>query len=164
MAQSRHEGDLYVAGALSAAALAVPAGAVSNAAIAPAAGIAATKLQHRNRPVHAQPNTAATTETRVVYHVRGAAATLVAFAAGSIAKAVGDSTVTVNLRKNGATVLTGVITLNSSSVNYVAQAGTLAATALVAGDVLDVVVTATAGTGTLPTGVFCSLTVDEDAE
>lgn len=164
MAQSRHEGDLYVAGALSAASLAVPAGAVGNAAIAPAAAIAATKLQHRNRPVYAQPNTAAADETRVIYHVRGATATIVAFAAGSIAKAVGDATCTVDLKKNGTTVLSAPITLDSANTNRVVEAGTLSVTSLVAGDVLEVVIDGTIGTGTLPTGVFCSLTVDESAE
>jgi hypothetical protein len=68
--------------------------------------------------------------------------------------------VTVDLRKNGTTVLSAVITLNNANTARVAVAGALSVTTLVAGDVLEVV-TATAGGGTLATGVFAIVTVNE---
>jgi hypothetical protein len=92
----------------------------------------------------------------------GATATVIKFLAGCIVIPIGAATVTVDLRKNGSTILTGVITLNSSSISRIAQAATILTTSAVVGDWFDVVVTATASTGTLPTGVFWQLEIDED--
>lgn len=159
----RISGDFYYAGEVKLADVDLPASCVSNSHIDSSAAIAASKLQHQH-PVHwQQPNTAATTETRVIYRCYGATGTILGVYAGSIAKAVGDSTVTVDVKKNGTTILTGVITLDNANTNRVAEAGTLSVTTLAAGDVLEVVITATVGTGTLPTGVFATVTVKEDA-
>jgi hypothetical protein len=83
---------------------------------------------------------------------------------GSIAKAIGDSTVTVDVKKNGTSVLSSVVTLNSSNTARIAVAATIDGTQddLVAGDWLEVVITISAGTGTLPTGVFVQVEVDQD--
>ena len=106
---------------------------------------------------HAQPNTAATTETRTLAVILGTTGTAVTFKAGSIAKAVGDSTVTVDLKKNGSSILSAVITLDNANTNRVLEAGTISSTSLAVGDWLETVITATVGTGTLPTGVFVQL-------
>ena len=164
MAQSRFEGDAYFAGNLGAKTFSPPAGSITNAAVAALAGIDSTKLEHQHRVGWSQANVTAAAETRVVYVCYGTAGTILDFRAGSIAKAVGDPTVTVNLRKNGTTVLSSVITLDSGNTNRVAEAGTLSVTTLAAGDVLEVVVAVSAGTGTLPTGLFASVTVEEDAQ
>jgi hypothetical protein len=139
-----------------------PDGGVTNAKVASNAAIDADKLEHLHVRTFAQPNTAATAETRVVHEVVGATGTIRTFSAGSIAKAVGDSTVTVDLKVNGTTVLSGVITLDNANTNYVSEPGTISDDDLAAGDVLTVVTTATAGTGTLPTGVFAHVTLSED--
>lgn len=164
MAQTRIEGDVYVTGALGAKTLSPPAGSIANAAVAALAGIDATKLEHQHRIGWSQANVTAAAETRVVYVCYGTTGTILAFVAGSIAKAVGDSTVTVDLRKNGTTVLSAVITLDNANTNRVAEAGTISVPGLVAGDVLEVVVAVTAGTGTLPTGLFAAVTLEEDAQ
>lgn len=161
---NRINGDTYIVGNLAAKTMSIPAGAVTDATIPPGAGIDQAKLEHQHRIPFHQPNTAATSETRAVYECYGATGSIIAFRAGSIAAAVGDSTVTVDLRKNGATILTAVITLDSANVARVAEIGTLAVTSLVAGDVLEIVTVATIGTGTLPTGVFASVTITEDAQ
>lgn len=161
MAQSRLEGDLNVAGSITCRTFSPPAGSILNAAVKADAGIEATKLQHRFQPVVAQPNTAAADETRVAHVVYGASGAIVAFAAGSIAKAVGDATCTVDLKVNGATVLSTPITLDNANTNRLAEAGTVTTPALVAGDVLEVVIDGTIGTGTLPTGVFAQITLTE---
>lgn len=161
MAQSRHEGDFYVAGALTCKTFTPPAGSVTNTSVKADAGIESTKLQHRFQQVVAQPNTAAADETRVAHVVYGASGTIVAFSAGSLAKAVGDATCTVDLKKNGTSVLSAPITLDSGNTNRVAEAGTVTSTSLVAGDVLEVVIDGTIGTGTLPTGVFAQVTLTE---
>jgi hypothetical protein len=161
---NRIEGDTYVNGNLAAQTVTLPASAVTNASVVALAGISASKLQHQHRQVYSQPNTTATAVTQVIHHVVGATGTVQAFSAGSIAIAVGAATVTVDLKKNGSTMLTGVITLDSANTAYVAEAGTLAGTSVVAGDVLTIVTTATAGGGTIATGLFVSVTINEDAQ
>lgn len=162
MAQSKIEGDVRVTGNISCSTLTIPAGAVRNASIEEVAGIEATKLEHKYEPVFAQPNTTATAETRAVHLVHGASGQVLAFKAGCIAKCVGDSTITVDLKKNGSSMLTGVITLDSGDTNRVAVAGTISgAGTLAVGDLLEITVAVTAGTGTLGTGVFASVELTE---
>jgi len=100
--------------------------------------------------------------TVVLHTVAGAAATMVSFKAGSVTPCTGDSTITVDLKKNGTTMLSAVITLDSTEIAYEAVSGTLSVTAAVADDVLTAVVAVSEGTGTLGTGVFCTLTLTED--
>ena len=152
--------DWHVNGHLSGNTMSVANGSVSNASVAATASIASSKLNHVFRAPYAQPNTAGTSETRVVHVCRGAG-TLLSFVAGSIAAATGDATVTLDLRKNGTTVLSAVITLDSGNSNRVVEAATLVDTTLAAGDVLEVVTVATIGTGTLPTGVFAAANLTE---
>jgi hypothetical protein len=161
MAQSKFEGDFYVTGDLSSKTFSPPAGSITNTAIRANAGVSATKLEHRFQSVVAQPNAAAVDETRVVHVVYGATGSIVAFSAGSIAKAVGDATCTVDLKVNGSSVLSAPIALDNANTNRVAEAGTVSTPALVAGDVLEVVIDGTIGTGTLPTGVFAQVTLTE---
>lgn len=162
---SRHEGDHHFTGAVTiGGTLAVPANSVGDNAIPAGAGISATKLEHRHQITYAQPNTAATSETRAIHVVYGATGTTLAVKAGSIAKAVGDATVTVDVKKNGTTILSGVITLDSGNTNRVAESGTVSVPGLVAGDLLEIVTVATIGTGTLPTGVFVNVVIDEDPQ
>lgn len=164
MAQSRHEGDLRITGNLSCYTFSPPDGSIDNAAIEAAAGIAATKLEHQYQPVFAQANSTATAETRALHVVYGTAGEVLAFRAGSIAKCTGDSTVTVDLKKNGSSILTGVITLDSGNTNRVVEAGTISSGALATGDLLEVVIAVSAGTGTLATGVYAQAIINEDAD
>lgn len=163
---NRIEGNVHIDGQLSCKTLNIPSGTVNDDDVAADAAIAASKLGHQFQLTYGQPNTAATTETRVVHVVHGAAGEIRAFEAGSIAVAVGDSTVTLDLQKNGTTVLTGVITLDSGNTARVTEAGTIdpAQDTLADGDVLEIVITATVGTGTLPTGLFASVKLREDAD
>ena len=143
-------------------AVSLPANTIGNSQVATAAAIAGSKTIARRNISYAQANSAAATETRHIFTVYGATATVLQFAAGSIAKAVGDSTVTIDLKKNGSSILSAVITLDNANTNRILETATLSSTALVAGDMLEVVITATVGTGTLPTGVYCRLMLDED--
>lgn len=155
------DGDLIVRGTLNCGAITMPQNAIdSSQQIKAGTNISADKTEQRFFPSHAQPNSAATTETRTLFVARRAGSVNEVIT-GSIAKAVGDSTVTIDVRKNGSTILAGVVTLNSSSTNRVVQLGSVTSAAFVAGDWFEVVITATIGTGTLPTGVFVQLEVDQ---
>lgn len=160
----RIEGDFHIAGALSATSITIPSGTVTDNAVQAAAGIQASKLQHQFQKGYAQESdTAASAEDRVIHTVYGATGTVVAFEAGSVVVCVGDATITIDLHKNGASILTTPIVLDSSNAAYVVEAGTISSGSIVDGDVLEIVITVNAGTGTLGKGVFTSCVVREDA-
>lgn len=143
-------------------AITLPASCVGNSNVQAGAGIQASKLQHVFHPVYGQPGgSASTTERKVVSVVRGATATALSFAAGVRTACSGGATLTVDLLKNGTSILTGTVSLSSATA-YSVNAGTLSSTSLVAGDVLEVSVTATAGGGTVGSGVFAVLSLAED--
>lgn len=153
-------GDYFFTGNLRAGSMTAANNSVRDAQVAAGADVGADKLVHRHQCPFDQPNTAATSETRVIHRCYGATGTIRGFHAGSIVAATGNSTVTVDLRKNGTTVLSAVITLDNANTARVAEAGSVSVTTLVQGDVLEVVTVATVGTGTLPTGLFAFATVD----
>lgn len=159
---SRINSDMFFGGTLRATTLVPSDGCVFDKHVAAAAAIGTAKQVHQHRATYSQPNTTATTETRIIHCVRGLTGTIKEIAAGSIVANVGAATVTVDLRKNGTTVLSSVITLNNTHTARQNVTGTIAGATVAAGDDLDIVITATAGGGTLATGVFVALTVDED--
>lgn len=104
----------------------------------------------------------AVTERRVIHVSYGTAGQVLALWIGCVGVPAGAATVTVNLYKNGTSILTGVVTLNSATVAYALTAASFGAGVTYAtNDVFEIVVTATAGGGTLPTEVFAQLIVNE---
>lgn len=140
-----------------------PDGGVTDAKVAAGAGIKHTKLEHQHRIPFSQVGTAASNAGQVIYRCSGATGTILELAVGSIGIAVGAATVTVDLKKNGTTVLSGVVTLDTGNTAYIAELASISVPGIAAGDALSLVVVATVGGGTLPTGLFVSLTVKEDA-
>lgn len=134
-----------------------PSGCITDDAVVAAALLAYTKLQQMRVESGNQPNSAATTETRTMAVVVGATGSILSFKAGSIAIAVGAATVTLDLKKNGTTVLSAPITLDTGNTARILESATISVPGLVVGDWLEVVITATAGGGTLPTGLFYQL-------
>lgn len=156
-------GDLRVRGAIIPGSIRMPAGSVTDDGVAAGADISAAKLVHRHNAVWQQPNTAATAETRTIHVVR-VAGIISEILAGSIAAAIGDSTVTIDVKKNGTSVLSSAIVLDNSNTARVPELGTINTSVddVVADDWLEVVITISAGTGTLPTGVFVQVLIEED--
>jgi len=156
---------LTVYGPLQCSSFSPPPSCVVDASVATpsggAAGIGTSKMNHRQHVKYGQANGAAVTETRPIWITYGTVGLLKAFRAGSIAAAVGAAVVTVDLYKNGATVLSAPITLNSSSAARIAAAATITTTTTAAGDWFDLVITSTPGGGTAPTGVFAEMVIDE---
>jgi len=141
----------------------LPAETVTNANVQTGANIAASKLQHTHRKTHRQPNTAATSETVVLHRVNGATASGIYVNAGSIAAAVGAATVTIDIKKNGTSIMTAAtpMTLDSGNTAYIAEDASIATLTGVVGDVFTAVIVATAGGGTLPTGLWIEFEIDE---
>ncbi len=138
-----------------------PSNCIDNDAIQSGADIDASKLEQHHAKSGWQAG-AATDANICVHMVRGATATLKSFGAWCITPATGSATATVDLKKNGTTVLSAVITLDSSSVAYTVENATLSSTTAVVGDAFTVVVNATvAGTDTAPTDIGWELRLDE---
>lgn len=150
---SRIEGNFAFTGDVSfAGAITLPADA----------SVETSKLQHRNHKCYAQEAaTTAADESRVIHTVYGTTGTIKSFKGGCVVANIGDSTVTFDLKKNGTTVLSGVVTLNSTHSAYQVVAGSISSASVAASDVLSVTIDATVGTGTLGKGAFAELVIDE---
>ena len=139
-------------------ALDIPAAIIADREVSASAAIATGKLKHRYQAEYSQPNTTATPETKTIYVARSAGI-ISEFLAGVVAPNTGTATVTIDLRKNGTSVLATIITLDSTNLARIAKVGVLngAHALLNAGDWLELVITATVGAGTLGTGLFVTV-------
>lgn len=158
---SRHEGSLHVTGTLSAATLAIPNGTITDSDVNAAAAVAATKLEHQHHATYAQAGNSAD-ETKVIHTVWGSTCTLVGFEAGSVTPHAGADVCTIDLQKDGVSVLAAPITLDNANAAYTPEAATINTTAGADGDVYTVVQNFTTGAGTPATGVYATLTFRED--
>ncbi len=154
-------GDTVIDGALNLTGpLTAPAGSLTNAMIAASAGIDASKLDvHRNVPAYV----AGTPTTSVIQAYRcPTAGTITSFHAGCITVPTGSATCDVDLKKNGTTCLSATVDLDSGSVAYTSEEGTLTVTAVAIDDILTVELTVTTpGSDTQATGVCAAIGVDE---
>ena len=165
MAQ-RIEGAMTFAGRITFKDVDLPAAAITNANVAGNAGISASKLEHQHQPNYSQESgTTAAAEDRVIHTVHGATGIVTAFAAGCVVANIGAAVVTVDLHKNGATMLTAAIDVDNGDAAYAVVAGTVdpAEEDVVVDDVIEVVVTVAAGGGTLGKGVFAKTVIEEAA-
>lgn len=163
MPRSTIHGDTQFTGDVSFAAnVALPADCVGDDNFDSTEPLTAEKQEHRYIRTLAQVHgTAATAERRVIHCAHGAGV-VTAVRAGVVVAAVGDSTVSVDVRKNGTTILSGAIVIDNANAAYAEEDGTITVPALAAGDVLEAVVTVSAGTGTLPQGLYVDVIVTED--
>lgn len=160
---NRIEDDLHVAGTISAEGMAVPANSINNAALQSGQNFDAEKFeQQRNIAVDLSTHTAdAATVRKVVHVVYGATGSLIEFAAGVTVAATSTGACTVDLLVNGASVLSSVITLDSTNAAFTGlEAGVISDTALVAGDVIEVAIASATGS-TLPKGVHARVVLNE---
>lgn len=167
MAQSTFNTDIYVAGNISSKTWTPPAASVTDAAIVGAAGVQASKLQHQYEDTYVNTNAATTaaSEQKVLRVICGLTGILTDFKAGCVVVCAGAATITVDLWKNGSTILTAVITLNNTqSARQLVTAAGFTSNTVAVGDVLEVNVVATAGGGTIGKGCFARLNMREDAQ
>jgi len=138
-----------------------PSGDITNDNVAASAGIDASKLDHHYRAMFAQNHGTAAAAQRIAFHGSRGTGTIIGFKAGLVGACSGDSTISVDCYKNGSTILSAPISLDSGDAAFSETAGTLSVTTCADGDVFEVVVTTTPGTGTLGQGVFAYLDIDE---
>lgn len=154
--------DTHVKGNLSCETMTIPSSTLTNAGVASDAAIAATKMLHRWRPFLNQAHgSAGTSERRTVYEARGNATINFCRAVLSVAPS-GAATHVIQVKKNGSDILSTAITLDNANANYTSEAAVgFTSASLVAGDTLEITVTATAGGGTLGQGLLVYLDIDE---
>lgn len=157
---SNRMGSTNVDGVLRCTTFYPPNECIPNAAIQTGAAIDSSKLEQTYRKTYFKAGTAAS-ETVPIHLVNGATARNLYVRAGSIAIAVGSATVVIDLKKNGTTVLSGTTTLDSSNTARTAVELGVTTTTAVAGDLYELVITATASGGTIPTGLFVEFEIDE---
>lgn len=156
--------NLRVQGHVACTTLGVPSGTVTNAMVNGSADIEAAKLQQQVARLFAQAHGTAAVTARYPTHVARGAGTVNSIRAGVVVACVGAATIDIDLRKNGTTVLSAAIQLDSGDAAYAKVSGTISSASYVAGDVFEVVVTATAGGGTLGQGLFVDAVFREDAD
>lgn len=165
---SRLDSNLHVAGNLSAETMDIPSGSIINADVAATAAIGAEKLVHRFPVRYSQNQSAVVADAIEGIHIAAAAGTIASIEVACTSSApVGDSTVTVDLEKSTgggafASVLSSAITLDNANTVRVLEAGTVSSPAYADGDILRINVNATVGTGTLPTGLVATVTLQEN--
>lgn len=116
---------------------------------------------HRQRVVELRQVGTNAADLRPFCCVRGAMTVLEA-GAGCLTACSTNATVTVDIKKNGTTILSSVIELDGGSGDRTVVPGTLSGTpTAVQGDVFETVVAVAAGTGTLGEGLFAYMKFDE---
>lgn len=167
--KSTHYGAQHFADAVTFTDVTLPNGTVTNAMVASGAAIDASKVVHQF-PVSRQlysPTTTIAAATELLHIVRGATGTVVEVEAAVVTKATGtDRTVNVDIKKSTgggafATILTGTILFDDDSTNLTAVAGTISSASLVAGDLLQAVVTVAGSDANQALGLVVTLTIYE---
>lgn len=157
---ARFQGDVIVIGALYCQTLPIPANSIADAAVQAGAGIQSTKVQQERSPVlplsdHA---TSVTAVRKGIARALGAG-TIVGFKVWASVPAAAAGNAVITLRKNGAVILTGSLTLDDTVAANTAVVGTLSSTTLALNDQLDVEVLSVAGTA--PKGVCAQVQLRE---
>jgi hypothetical protein len=143
--------------------ISLPSACVSDSQVAAGAAIQQTKTEKKSMPVYAQAGgSSAVSERRVAYVVSGATGTVLSIKAGVVVAGTTGNTTTIDVQKNGTTILTAPVAVSTTTAYTLVAAG-IASSTLAAGDVLEVVVAAAAGAGAVPKGVFVVFALREDA-
>jgi hypothetical protein len=154
--------DIITGGVIKPFELIIPAATIKNVGVASDAAIAASKSE-RSFPIVVSQAGPAVTATHLVRFCKGTTGTIKHVTVSNITACAGSSEVTVDVKKNGTTVLSAVVTLNSSKAAYSETEATITVPALADGEYLTVHITATqSGTDALATGVLVQIDIDED--
>lgn len=174
MAEFFIPGDVRASGQGIFGSLVIPPSSIDNAALRSGQNFDASKFEQQYKLNYNQvPGTAVVAATSDLGIVRGATGLVIGLSAALTGTAISggsDRTITIDLQKSTggaafATLLSGLLTLNASTVVRVAAAGSLIGSpTLVAGDLLRVVVALTGSTGTQGQGLVVSASIREKAD
>ncbi len=149
-------GPTYVAGLLESQSLIIAPATIMNPATH-------SVLIERQRKQYAQEDgTASVADGGMVIHIAtGQTGTVMSFIAGCCTPCVGADTIDVDLHKNGTTILSSLIELDSADAAYAILNGTISDSDMAADDVFEIVIAVNAGGGTMGQGVFAEALFDE---
>jgi len=169
MGVSVQDGDLVIRGKTTPqGGITLPSASVGDAQVDSSNPITAAKLQQQYHRVYEQGRGASVaSKTGEPIHVARGAGTVDSFDAGVTVAGVswaGGGQAVVDLKKNGTSILSATVTINGSTAAFAIVSGTISTAAYVAGDVFEVVVTVTAGTGTIAQGLFVRAVFKEAAQ
>lgn len=165
----RCDGDATVTGALRVFGTFTPASSSLNGtAINPSVPVDETRLRahHVARYLESAATTIATKTIRLITKVKGATGKILSFDASMSTACLTTATVTIDIKKNGTTILSGTLNFANTDAANTAKniASLLTSTSLVVGDYIDAVITASASGGTLGAGFSCELRWAEDPQ
>lgn len=140
-----------------------PPGTIPGTAISSGVPVPQNAVRHRKDQVFSQAKGAAVAaNTGQIFYRATGDGTVLGVHAGFIQAATGDSTATIDVKKNGTTILNSTIVLDNTNAAYASEAGSVVASpTYVEGDIFEVVVAVAAGSGVPGQGLFVQLTVDE---
>lgn len=147
----------------------LPAASVNDAAIATAANLDADKLENRiSKTVVQAPGTDVVNGTTYIFVARAAGVIKSLRVRPLTAPTGGDKAFTVDLKRAAnasgsfTSLLSSVVTVNSSSVDQTVQNGTLTGSPnILAGDLLQIVIAVSGSTGSQGQGVVVEVEIDE---
>jgi hypothetical protein len=159
-------GNVSVTGTAAVAGLSAPAGCIADTNVATpatgAAGISTYKQNHRERHRQVQAaGSAIVSQTTPACIVNGTDGLVISFKASVKTACVGGATVTFDLKKNGTSVLSAAISFSSSDSAGAVKTATISTASCVAGDLFEIVTTATAGGGTVGQESYAEALIDE---
>jgi len=159
------EGDLRVKGRVIPDSFTTPNNSIGDAQVDGTRPITAPKLEHQFVKTYWQGRGAAVAaKTGEPVHLAYGAGTVVDVSAEvSVPGVTWTGNATVDLKKNGTSVLTAPITIDGTAAAFTPVVGGIAAAAYAADAVFEVVVTFAAGTGTPPQGLAVRLVLREAA-
>lgn len=142
--------------------LTIDAGSVVDQMISTGTAIDADKLQHvfRAWTNFDLPLSSAPVSRTEIVHVAGVAGTIRGFHAMCVDTGTSAS-VTFDLKKNGTTVLSGVITITNATTDAQVQDGTISVPTFAADDYFTIVLTVSSSTGM--TGAFAWADFEENS-
>ncbi len=162
--------DIHVRADLTAETVTAQAGQFSSAWLTPSGQIDTPNVVYQFPVCYSQPINATVANASVDVFIATEVCNLASFKVFNSTAPTGDRSFTVDLQKSTgggafATILSAVITRNSSDTDRTTETATISNAALIAGDVLRVVVAYTAGTtGTVPLGVAAQIMVEQNGQ
>lgn len=126
----------------------MPSGVVTNDSVNATAALAYTKLQgiHKHGTTFALALGGTPAAREEIVFVASNSGTITAFKC--LCNDTGSSaSVTFDLKKNGSSVLSGVVTITNATTDKAIQSGTLSGTTFVAGDIFSIALAVSSSTG-----------------
>lgn len=165
MPLNRIDGNLYVAGQLTADAFDPPNNSVGDNAMNAGNPIGVDKTRHLHTRVHGQMDGGSVYDEIRCIHVALVAGSVEQFQAGLRVPITGDSTMTIDLHKNGVSILSDIIDLDNTFTAYQQVVAGIDPSKqdYASGDVFEIVIIVTDNTGTPGEGLFAIATFDEGA-